>query len=803
MAITDPLILPPDVLLVPVMDLPADVRARLDYDEGDFAVTRPRARTPSRIVDAGAAELLAEFRSPRTIVDAVIRFSRARSLDPERTLEEAYPLLERLWTSGFLVEEGQETAGGIQASLESAIAGFEIVEAVQVLEDTELYQARQDGRLVALKIERPAAAGRSAGAFEREAAVLEHLDGDPAPRLAGQGVVDGRSWLAVEWCPGVDVATAASELRRRGDRAGLLALGRALVGAYVRLHARGIVHGDVHTRNALVEASGAVRLIDFGLARWTRWNTAPEGIAPPARGGVAFFFEPEYAAALLGGGRMPEATPASDQYAVGVTLYLLMTGAHSRDFSLEKERMLRQIAEEPPLPFAERGVDSWPEVEAVLARALAKDPAERFPSMADLAAALAAITATEPPPAAERGRSGPSAGTALLDSVLARLQAGESLFREGFPEAPRLSVNFGAAGAACALYRIALAREDAALLSLADLWGARAVAGGDAAEGFYNEKMELTPESIGRVSPWLGPSGPACIQALIANALGDAATRRQAIRAFLGAVREPGENLDVNLGRSGVVLAASMLLDILKGAAAEDDLASRLRETGDELLRGIWRELDELPPIAQCDERPNLHPNLGIAHGWAGYLYTTLRWRRSAGSAHPESRPERLEERLAELAERAQSWGRGLRWRWVSERSGRGVGPASMPGWCNGSAGFVHLWTLAHRELGGPSYARLAEGAAWNTWESPERVASLCCGLAGRSYALINFWKHGGGPEWLERAKDLADRAAREVGSVTDTPHSLYKGHLGVAVLAADLARPEAAVQPFFEEEGW
>ncbi|HEX3131361.1 MAG TPA: phosphotransferase, partial [Thermoanaerobaculia bacterium] len=234
MAITDPLVLPEDVLLVPVADLPEETRRQLTWEEGDYAVTRPRSRTPSRIVDAGAADLLRLFREPLTIVEAVIRFSRERSLDPETTLEEAYPLLERLLTSGFLVTEGSQEAEAIRQTHESGeeVAGFEVVECIQGLEDTELYQVRSpDGLTVALKIERPVAAGRSGGAFEREAAILEHLAGEGAPRLVGQGEVEGRRWLAIEWHRGVDALTAAEDLRRRGDRARLLGLARAIAEA--------------------------------------------------------------------------------------------------------------------------------------------------------------------------------------------------------------------------------------------------------------------------------------------------------------------------------------------------------------------------------------------------------------------------------------------------------------------------------------------------------------------------------------------------------------------------------------------
>ncbi|HYG65576.1 MAG TPA: lanthionine synthetase LanC family protein, partial [Thermoanaerobaculia bacterium] len=181
-----------------------------------------------------------------------------------------------------------------------------------------------------------------------------------------------------------------------------------------------------------------------------------------------------------------------------------------------------------------------------------------------------------------------------------------------------------------------------------------------------------------------------------------------------------------------------------------------------------------------------------------GLLYTTLRWCRAAGVP----RPPRLAERLTELADCALARGRGLLWPWRDGPEG-GAEVASMPGWCNGSAGFVYLWTLAGRELGGPDWRPLAEGAAWHTWEAPDRSGNLCCGLAGRAYALLHLWRHGGGAEWLERARELAESAAREIDATTDAPDSLFRGLPGVAALAADLTRPETAAFPLFEEEGW
>ncbi len=793
MAITDPLVLPADVLLVPVADLAEEVRRQFPHGEGDYAISRPRSRSTSRVLDAGAAALLGEFRSPRTVVDAVIRYSRAHDADPEAVLEQCYPMIESLLAAGFLAEEGSAEADDIQPSLAPGdeVAGFEVVGCVQALEDTELYQVRTGEREAALKIERSAAAGREGhgGAlFEREAAILRHLDGVGAPRLLATGDFEGRRWLAAGWCPGIDAASAAAELRR-GEvypggqgRIGLLALCRTILAAYAGLHERGVIHGDVHPRNILVAGDGRVQLVDFGLALW---EGAGE-IGRPRRAGVAFYYEPEAADAMRTGARMPPPSRAGEQHAVAALVVQLLTGSHYRDFSLEKQEMLRQIAEEPPLPFAERGAEPWPEMEAVLARALSKEPSARFAGIGEL---LAALPAAAPPPRM-RPRAGVSPAEALLARVLARAGPGGDLFRGGLPEPPRITVSYGAAGIACGLHRMAIARQDAGLLALADLWALRAARGLEDEGGFYSASMEITPETVGRSSIHHSATGVHCVRALIAQALGFSAERRQSLQAFLEAVREPCPEPDLALGRSGFLLAGSLLLDTLPVGAPE---AGPLIERGERILRDLWRELDEMPPLSANEHEASL----GMAHGWAGFLYAALRWCRSAGS----SPPERLAERLAELAACARPWGRGLRWRWGRGREGR-WGISSMAGWCNGSAGFVYLWAFAHQVSGDELYRQLAEGAAWNAWEAPDANGSLCCGLAGRAYALLHLHKHGGGEEWLTRARELAERAALAIER-SEAPDSLYKGAVGVAVLAADLARPADAVFPFFEEEGW
>jgi len=801
-AITDPLLLPPDVLLLPVAELADEVRSRFSHEEGDVAITHPRLRTPSRVLDARSAELVSEFRAPRTIVEAVIRFSRAHAADPEETLEQAYPLLQGLLESGFLVPEAAPEAAGILPSLRPGeeIGGFVVRECVRGLEDTEIYLMRQaNGAGAALKIERPSVAGRLGDLFAREGAILAALGGGCAPRLLAAGEIAGRRWLALEWIAGVDAGTAAWELRRAGaaGRDALLALLRRLATAYAGLHARGVLHGDVHLHNTFVERNGAVRLLDFGYSRWSSRLGLPPSLSLPGRAGVAFFYEPEQAAAQRAGLAVPDATAAGEQYAVGALLYLLACGAHYRDFSLERAEMLRQIAEEPPLSFAERGAEPWPELEAILARALRKEPGERFASLAELATALDRVTV--PPPstslAAWSRPAGEAAGEALLSRLLERVGEGGEVFAAGLPAPPTATINYGAAGIACALYRIALAREEAGILSLADIWAERAAVAATATtaagspEAFYNPALEITEETVGTLSAYHSRAGVEAMRGLIAHALGFPGLQGAAAAAFLSLARTPCENPDLTLGRSGLLLAGALLLDTLTG----DALADRRRELaawGDELLRGLWSELDAKPVIDDTHSRPEL----GMAHGWAGYLYATLRWCRATAANLPANVPARL----AELAACARPAGRGLRWKWYATPAG----DVSMPGWCNGSAGMVFLWTLAAERLADPLFRSLAEGAAWNTWEAADGNANLCCGLAGRAYALVRMWQTGGEAEWLDRARVLAGRAAVEIAK-SEAPDSLYKGEAGVAALIADLARPESAALPFFAEEGW
>ncbi len=799
MAITDLLVLPSDVILAPVVELPAQVRQLAACGDDDYAITRPWARSPTSIVGKEAAALIELFREPTTVVDAVIRYSGGMNVPPEQTLVDAYPLLQRLMSTRLLVPADSEATHPITASFAAGalIGEFTVLRSIRALEDTEIYHVRMDdGAQAAVKIRRSGNDRHAERMLEREAAILQHLAGSPAPRLVAVGEHLGRPFLASEWCSGVPVTTAAQEWRTSGDQAGrskLLSLCIAVAEAYAHLHARGVTHGDVHPDNVLVQNDGSVKIIDYGLARW---DASPPEIGEPERGGVGFFFEPEYARRFLAGSGVPQASCAGEQYALGALLYLLVAGVHYVEFGIDQDEVFRQIADDAPLPFAQRGIAEWPALERVVSRALAKDPTARFPSVAVLVRELHASAA----PAMAEVRLDLSSGAhemePFLQNMIERMSLDGELLANGLTTAPICSLTHGMAGVAYALYRLACIHNDAALLAVADVWATRAARTSRADDAFESRELEMTRDTIGATSPYHTETGIACVQALIAGAMGDDHLQNLAIDAFVAGSELACDELDLALGRSGTLLASSLLLD----SSTHADLPSRPRllALGQRTMKSIWGELAAFGPVGTCHELAYL----GMAHGWAGILYAVLRWSRSSGQPSPAA----VEDRLRELAGCAEQSGRGLQWKWALPL--RADEPAGyMPGWCHGSAGYVHLWTLAHAILGDENYLVLAEGAAWHAWEGADRKCNLCCGLAGRAYALLRMFKHTGERIWLRRAEELAKRAASGIGNSSiagDRLHanSLYKGDLGVALLIADLAQPASSCMPFFEDEG-
>lgn len=777
-------VLPEDVVLQPVDEMAEVTRSQIGGAPGEVAMMRRGSREPARVLSLDSADLINRFRRAQTITEAVIDFSRTHATDPEGTLEEAYPLLKQLVASRMLVPADSEQAKGITATLSRGDrwAGYRIEVALQISEDSEVYRAvGREGESVALKIGRGAAAAGHPF-LANEALILGRLRSEVAPRLLSAGVDSGRRYLAVEWRSGVPLTKAATELWNRGA-ADILDLGGELLAAYGELHRSGVLHGDVHPNNVLVGADGRVTVIDYGMA--TMIGDA-ERKTPP-RAGVAFFMEPEQARALAAGNAPPPLTAAGEQYAVAAMLYLALTGTHYLDFSLERSEMLRQIANEAPIALAERGRQGFGDVEQVLFRALAKEPDQRFVDLAEMRVALAECAREQRTTPGRKSRAShrPDPGVELVTAYGADGRA--------VAEPPSCcSVHHGTAGIAYGLLRAAISRSDARLLSLANAWMAKASAGEGQDSAFHIEDAGATSEVIGLVSPAHAEPGLHCVKALLAQANGEEGAHSRAVAKFLELSQRPCENLDLTLGRSGTVLACALLLESGRGSAAD---RGAIRSLGTKTATSIWDQASGLPPV----DSPDGLGNLAMAHGWAGLIYAALRWRAIA----PETVELPVEQRLSELAACAEPFGRGLCWRTLA------VEPHQQSqyfgGWCNGSAGFVHLWTLAHHQDPTGPWLDLARGAAWSTWESETLNDTICCGQAGAAYACLNLYRSTGEEEWLDRARMLARQAIDS--PPIDRPqgeHSLYQGRLGVMLTALELeGDPAGARMPFFESEGW
>jgi serine/threonine protein kinase len=237
------------------------------------------------------------------------------------------------------------------------------------------------GRPVALKVpvlEAPAAAAVRARFFREAQAAAALMHPNICP-IHDVGEIDGVPYLTMAYLDG-------EPLSRRLARGPLavadaLNLVHTLAGALAYAHARGVIHRDLKPGNVMIDGRGQPVLMDFGLAR-----RADHGAQLTQQGevlGTPAYMPPEQVL-----GDVAAMGPASDVYSLGVLLYELLSG--TTPFKGDLLALVAQIPlDEPPPPSTHRsGLD--PRLDAVCLKALAKDPANRWPSMTAFANALAA-----------------------------------------------------------------------------------------------------------------------------------------------------------------------------------------------------------------------------------------------------------------------------------------------------------------------------------------------------------------------------------------------------------------------------
>lgn len=241
---------------------------------------------------------------------------------------------------------------------------------------------------VALKVLRPQAMAepRMRELFLREAEALKRLS---HPNVVGFHDLfehDGCLVLSIEYVEGDTLDTVvARHIARAHLRGGhglpAMPLLRAwyyfqqLLGAIAAIHALGIVHRDVKPSNILVRLDGLVKLSDFGIARFSDApvTAATRELAP----GTGAYMSPEQVLSRPLDGR-------SDLYSAAIVLYEMLAGRppfldDQGEFSVRKAQV-----ETPPPPIRAYLPQAPPIVDALFARALAKDPASRFESAIEM-----------------------------------------------------------------------------------------------------------------------------------------------------------------------------------------------------------------------------------------------------------------------------------------------------------------------------------------------------------------------------------------------------------------------------------
>jgi eukaryotic-like serine/threonine-protein kinase len=235
--------------------------------------------------------------------------------------------------------------------------------------------------------------------FRREASSAAGLSHPNIVAIFDRGEWNGTYYIAMEYVAGRSLKTV---VREQGalDPAAAIDIVTQILRAARFAHKRGVIHRDLKPHNVILDEEGRARVTDFGIAKAGASDMTLTGSIM----GTAQYLSPEQAQGHVVSGR-------SDLYAVGVILYELLTGAVPFDGETAVAIAFKQVSAEPHAP-SERQPGVPPALDAVVLRALAKDPAQRFADADEFIAALQQARATLPI-SAGTAFAGAIAGTAL------------------------------------------------------------------------------------------------------------------------------------------------------------------------------------------------------------------------------------------------------------------------------------------------------------------------------------------------------------------------------------------------------
>jgi beta-lactam-binding protein with PASTA domain len=278
--------------------------------------------------------------------------------------------------------------------------------------DVYLARDRLLGRQVAVKLlqHRFAEDGEFVERFRREASSAAGLSHPNVVAVFDRGEWDGTYYIAMEYLPGKSLKAVVREQGPLPPEEAIEIVVQILRAARFA-HKRGIIHRDLKPHNVILDEEGRAKVTDFGIARAGASDMTLTGSIM----GTAQYLSPEQAQGHT-------VNETSDLYAVGIVLYELLTGTVPFDGETAVTIALKQVSASPPKPSVLNAAVS-PALDAVVARALAKQPGERFENATEF---IAALEAARPGAGAQNGvpPNGPPAGPPTGGLLLAA--AGEA-----------------------------------------------------------------------------------------------------------------------------------------------------------------------------------------------------------------------------------------------------------------------------------------------------------------------------------------------------------------------------------------
>jgi serine/threonine-protein kinase len=288
----------------------------------------------------------------------------------------------------------------MQSLIGQALGPYQLVEEVGRGGMAIVYKAYQPAldRMVALKVLPPYFQHDPIfrDRFRREARAAKGLDHPNIVHIFDTGEFDGYQFIAMEYVLGEPLSKRLERERGPVFPDFALAIVEQIASALDYAHAHGVIHRDVKPSNVLVSPDLRAVLTDFGIAR------AAENVAVTRTGmvvGTPEYMSPEHAEGKPIDGR-------ADLYALGVVTYQMLTGRVPFTGLTPAVVMHQIIFNPPPSPSKYNPALTHP-VEQVLVRSLAKDPATRFQTGADMAEALRTALGIQRRPAPAARASAP------------------------------------------------------------------------------------------------------------------------------------------------------------------------------------------------------------------------------------------------------------------------------------------------------------------------------------------------------------------------------------------------------------